>query len=215
MSLICITKSYDNPDENFVISYFKQSIWLRTKGKARVMLHLVVKANETSIPFSSLKIVIQEIVKNLKDTSYLLLDEDHMKEYEEIDSNISFKILDKEKGYISGHGGAYYVTNVTFSSVFGDLTEITINLSKPIMPGESRGFRIEFETEYAKKNTMNREMYSYSVGIYDSISSFEAVCPVNRQNIIKIEYGDVWVVLPEGKMSTSITPPPNPNKRFQ
>lgn len=208
MSVICIARPYNERDVKFKVSYFKNSIWLRDNGDARVMIHCVLRVLSDSEPFNSLRIVVPGDVTERKCVSSLLLEEEHMSEYED---DAAFEILSKEDSHIKGNGGDYLVTDVAFGDVNAigdDFTEILVNLTSPVMPERARGFRIEFVSHgYAKKL---KKAGSYYIGLYSTymIPSLLRLSNYTDADIVEVEYSDLWVILPRNKISRSINPAP-------
>jgi hypothetical protein len=206
MSVICVARKQNERDVKFKVSYLKNSMWLKDSGDARVMIHCVLNALPDSEPFSSLRIVVPGDVTELKCVSSLLLEGEHMIEYED---DATFKIL-KEDTHIQGNGGDYFVTDVTFDDVNiidGDFTEISVNLASPVTPEKARGFRIEFVSHgYVKKF---KNVQSYYVRLYDPvIPIILRSSNYTGTDIAEVEYSDLWVILPRNKISTSINPAP-------
>lgn len=211
MPIVSIARQHDEKDVNFKISYLKNSVWLEDNGDARVMIHCVIRAVENSDPFSSLRIVVTENVlgSTLKSDSKLLKNEANMEEYE--DGDVKFEILDEKDSKIRGNGGEYFVTDVTFGDVstIGNFTGFSVNLQSPITPEKARGFRIEFVSEkYANKL---RNIESYYIGLYDTRiipTLLRSSDNYAEEDIMEVEYSDLWVVLPRNKRSGVINPIP-------
>ena len=202
MSVICIARQHNEPDVEFEISYFKNSVWLEDNGDARVMIHCVIKPSNNSPPFSSLRLVVPENVSDLEDTSRLLLDDEHMKTYP--DGDVKYE---KRGGTcIICNGGEYDVTNVTFGEVkkIDGFTEILVNLTQSITPPKARGFRIEFKSKRYAKRVRRTDIYRCRVMIYDNIRDLLGTSPnyYSNNDIMEIKYGDIWVIFPKNKMIT-------------
>ena len=208
MSIVGITRLHEENNVNFKVSYLKNSVWLEDNGDARVKIHCVIRAVGNSDPFSSLRIVVTENVSELKNIGYRLLDKEHMEEYE--DGDVKFKILNERESYIQGNGGDYFVTDVTFGDVnpIEKFTEIPVTLKSSITPEKARGFIIEFVSEgYANKL---RNIESYYIGLYDTniMPTLLRSSDYSEEDIMEVEYSDLWVVLPRNKRSGVINPIP-------
>lgn len=201
MSVICIARQHDEQDVKFEVSYLKNSVWLRNNGDARVTLQCVIRAVKDSAPFSSLRIIVPENVTKLQDISGSLLDENFMKIHED-DAN--FEILSKEDYQVRGNGGEYFVTEITsFTNIktIENYTEFSVNLKQPVTPQKARGFRIEYISQYAKKlkNTFLYNIEIYNNNTLHSLQDHNKNCP--DSDIMEVDYGDIWIVLPKNVVS--------------
>lgn len=195
MSVICIARQHNEKDVKFVVSYLKESVWLRNNGDARVTLHCVIRAAKDSAPFSALRIIVPENVANFKDISSTLFEEDFMRIYED---EANFEILSKDDRHVRGNGGEYYVTDALVNNIkpIENYTEFSVKLTQPVTPLKARGFRIEYIShQYAKgKNTFLYNIEIYNRNTLHSLQAHHKDC--TDIDIMDIEYGDLWVVLP-------------------
>jgi len=211
MSISAICRAQSDSTAAFEVAYLKNSVWIERNDGARLMIHCVIMPSKNTAPFSSLRIIVPHDVHDLRNMTHLLLDPIHMASYEDECDTVSVNDSDKS---VTGNGGTYFPTDVTFStrpievSDSNPFTEIIINLVRPVYDGCPRGFRIEYNTNnYVREKTKN--IFSFHASMYQSADIHcLMMMPEYKNDIVDVAYGDLWVVLPEGRTVMLLKPDP-------
>ncbi len=216
MPVAAICRLQEDKKVNFNISYLKTSVWLKKNNDARIVIHCVVRSREGSSPFSALRIIVPHKVSELCNMTYLLLDPDHMMHYED---EYDKPIVDTENKSVTGNGGIYFPTDVTFDVkeiMDGEtiLTEIVVNFKQSVTVQSPRGFRIEYKTpNYIKERTRGVFSFHESVCQAPNIKAL-MMRSEYKEDIVEVEYGDIWIVTPEDRTCTMLTPSPKEIEEF-